>query len=297
MWMVRIPLLPSLVFLCLLKQGKSGAERNDWRSGSDLSKLYDTATPNPTGSLSGPYFLQETASTVTGIRGKTTFLVCSIRNLANYTVSWVRHSDSHPLTIGGYTYTPDSRFTSVHKPSSENWVLEIRDTKPSDKGIYECQISTSPIRSLQYQLEISDSLTEILGSRERHLDKGSPFNISCRVLSYQQSIPYVLWYHDNKQINSEHPGSYRVSKLETGTEEYSSSLLVDSAQRQHSGRYHCVSPAGQSNNVVLHVHTEENAAELYLNHASTLSTTISINLIIFTLWLVLHRFPMTYGRN
>jgi hypothetical protein len=26
------------------------------------------------------------------------------------------------------------RFTSVHKPSSENWVLEIRDTKISDEG-------------------------------------------------------------------------------------------------------------------------------------------------------------------
>ena len=53
----------------LLCSGQSGAKNgNSWRSGSDLSKLYDTATPNPTGSLSGPYFLQKPGATVTGTR-------------------------------------------------------------------------------------------------------------------------------------------------------------------------------------------------------------------------------------
>ena len=33
------------------------------------------------------------------------------------------------------------------------------------------------------------------------------------------------------------------------------SLLVNSAQKEHSGRYSCVSPAGQSDDVILHVHT------------------------------------------
>ena len=55
-------------------------------------------------------------------------------------VSWVRHGDTHLLTTGMYRYTPDKRFSSLHKPSSENWVLELRDSKPSDKGktIYIC---------------------------------------------------------------------------------------------------------------------------------------------------------------
>ena len=33
------------------------------------------------------------------------------------------------------------------------------------------------------------------------------------------------------------------------------SLLVNSAQKEHSGRYSCVSPAGHSDDVILHVHT------------------------------------------
>ena len=46
----------------------------------------------------------------------------------------MRHGDTHLLTTGMYRYTPDTRFSSLHKPSSENWVLELRDTRPSDKG-------------------------------------------------------------------------------------------------------------------------------------------------------------------
>ena len=41
----------------------------------------------------------------------------------------------------------------------------------------------------------------------------------------------------------------------TGRSEYKMSLLVNSAQKEHSGRYSCVSPAGQSDDVILHVHT------------------------------------------
>ncbi|XP_023338060.1 lachesin [Eurytemora carolleeae] len=261
----RFPGRELILLIFILREGESDGKGGSWRSGSDLSKLYDSVTPNPTGSLSGPYFLQETGTTVTGIIGKTTFLVCTIRNLSNYTVSWVRHSDTHLLATGGYTYTPDTRFTSVHKPSSENWVLEIRDTNTSDAGIYECQISTNPVRSLQFQLNISDSLTEIWGSKERHIDKGSPFNLTCRVSSYQQSIPYILWYHNNQQINLAESDTFKASGMRMGGEDYSMSLLVSSAERKHSGKYHCISPAGQSSTISLHVHTEENAAELYLN--------------------------------
>ena len=49
-------------------------------------------------------------------------------------VSWIRHGDTHLLTTGMYRYTPDIRFSSLHKPSSENWVLEIRNTNTEDEG-------------------------------------------------------------------------------------------------------------------------------------------------------------------
>ena len=63
-----------------------GVPGNSWRSGDDLSKLYDTMTPNPTGSLSGPYFDQDSQLHRVGVRGKPTHLACRVKNLQNYTV-------------------------------------------------------------------------------------------------------------------------------------------------------------------------------------------------------------------
>ena len=57
-----------------------------WRSGVDLGQLYDNATPSPTGSLSGPYFVESPGKTVIGVKGKTSNLACSIKNLGNLTV-------------------------------------------------------------------------------------------------------------------------------------------------------------------------------------------------------------------
>jgi hypothetical protein len=60
--------------------------RSSWRSGQDLGKLYDNVTPNPTGSLSGPYFVEGSDTSVVGVSGKTSNLACSIKNLGNQTV-------------------------------------------------------------------------------------------------------------------------------------------------------------------------------------------------------------------
>ena len=101
-------------------------------------------------------------------------------------------------------YTPDTRFSSLHKPSSEHWVLELRDTQLSDQGPgfhfspkfslslshywhfhfltelsvtskyptpnikcsgdYECQISTTPVRSLKFLLQVVGESLNINGN-------------------------------------------------------------------------------------------------------------------------------------
>ena len=66
---------------CIIESGRSS-----WRSGDDLGQLYDNVTPNPTGSLSGPYFVEAPGKTVIGIKGKTSNIACSIKNLGNLTV-------------------------------------------------------------------------------------------------------------------------------------------------------------------------------------------------------------------
>ena len=49
--------------------------------------MFDIATPNPTGSLSGPWFDVTGSGNVTGVRGRNSHLACRVKNLANQTVS------------------------------------------------------------------------------------------------------------------------------------------------------------------------------------------------------------------
>lgn len=62
-------------------------------------------------------------------------------------VSWLRHDDTHLLTIGRLTYTSDMRFKAIHKLYSEDYLLQIKPTTHRDSGKYACQISTTPPNS------------------------------------------------------------------------------------------------------------------------------------------------------
>ncbi|GFU29879.1 uncharacterized protein TNCV_1686781 [Trichonephila clavipes] len=69
-------------------------------------------------------------------------------------VSWVRERDSRILAMEKCTYTTDPRFSSIHLDNSDDWTLEIRDTREDDSGIYECQANAEPKMSLEIQLNI-----------------------------------------------------------------------------------------------------------------------------------------------
>ncbi|CAG0915218.1 unnamed protein product [Notodromas monacha] len=69
-------------------------------------------------------------------------------------VSWIRHKDIHILSTGNYRYTTDERFASLHHPNSEDWTLRILRTTLNDSGLYECQLSTQPIKSVFLNLSV-----------------------------------------------------------------------------------------------------------------------------------------------
>ena len=72
----------------------------------------------------------------------------------------MRHRDIHILTAGAYTYTSDQRFQALHRQntgqSSEwsEWTLCIKWAQERDQGLYECQISTIPVKSHQFRLNV-----------------------------------------------------------------------------------------------------------------------------------------------
>ncbi|KFB47341.1 hypothetical protein ZHAS_00015459 [Anopheles sinensis] len=69
-------------------------------------------------------------------------------------VSWIRHRDIHILTVGSYTYTSDQRFQATHHKNTDDWTLQIKWAQKRDAGIYECQISTQPVRSYFVTLSV-----------------------------------------------------------------------------------------------------------------------------------------------
>lgn len=69
-------------------------------------------------------------------------------------VSWIRHRDIHILTVGAYTYTSDQRFQANHHTETDEWTLQIKWAQKRDAGIYECQISTQPVRSYFVNLNV-----------------------------------------------------------------------------------------------------------------------------------------------
>ena len=48
----------------------------------------------------------------------------------------------HPLTIGLYTFAPDTRINVDYNQRMNEWSLIIQDIRPMDEGVYQCQIST-----------------------------------------------------------------------------------------------------------------------------------------------------------
>ena len=75
-------------------------------------------------------------------------------NFTHIKVSWIRHRDLHILTVGTYTYTTDQRFTTTHHKETDEWTLQIKFAQKRDAGVYECQISTQPIKSYSVRLNL-----------------------------------------------------------------------------------------------------------------------------------------------
>ncbi|XP_055610158.1 zwei Ig domain protein zig-8-like [Uranotaenia lowii] len=103
-----------------------------------------------------PYFVTSAARNSTVRQGDPAFLSCKVEQLGSYSVSWIRTRDLHILSVDRYTYTADQRFQALHNNETDEWILNIKWTERKDTGIYECQISTLPVKSLALYLVVLD---------------------------------------------------------------------------------------------------------------------------------------------
>ncbi|KAK8378148.1 hypothetical protein O3P69_018841 [Scylla paramamosain] len=219
--------------------------------------------------LFDPVFDPSVASNVSVVEKQTAHLVCRVNSLGTKTVSWIRHRDTHILTVGSFTYTSDERFSALHREGTNEWTLQIRQPTVRDTGLYECQVSTKPTRGFLIHLAVVVPQASILHAPEIHIDEGSALNLTCVVAPSPAAPEYIFWYHRGEVINYESEGSVRVT-VRQEEDRTVSTLLVVRATMDHSGGYTCSPSNTPPASVTVHVFKAEEPAAMHTSSGRSL---------------------------
>lgn len=211
-----------------------------------------------------PDFDNSTPRNVTTQQAQTVYLHCIVNNLGERTVSWIRRRDFHVLTVGLTTYTADERFQAVHMDRSEDWMLQIKRTQPTDAGDYECQINMHPLISYFVRLTVLVPRARIMESPELFINSGSSINVTCAIEHSPEPPVFVFWYHNDRMINYDAAkgGPGHITGAKRAPDSYISSLFIRNAKPQDSGNYTCGPSNADSTSVVVHVLNGEKRAAM-----------------------------------
>ncbi|XP_058987506.1 uncharacterized protein LOC101890509 isoform X2 [Musca domestica] len=221
-----------------------------------------------------PYFDVTMPKNITSLVGKSAYLGCRVKHLGNKTVAWIRHRDLHILTVGTYTYTTDQRFQTSYHRDIDEWTLQIKWAQQRDAGVYECQISTQPVRSFSVHLNIVVPTATILGGPDLYVDKGSTINLTCVIKFSTEPPTHIFWYHQDKVLSEETSGG-RLKFKTIKSEETKSILLIDDANLSDSGKYSCYPSNTEIASIRVHVLQGERPEAMQTNAAGSTDAGIS----------------------
>ncbi|XP_075979430.1 uncharacterized protein LOC142978757 [Anticarsia gemmatalis] len=204
--------------------------------------------------------------------GEDAHLNCRISLLQDKTVSWVRRrgKDEMPelLTVGAITYAADNRVT-VARRYPGNWRLLIRDVKPDDEGVYECQISTHPPRVSRTYLHVNTPQVWVVDEAgapllEKFYEAESTLALLCRA-RYVETPALLTWLHEGRALNADTTRGGISVKTEQVPGGADSQLRLARVNSSDAGNYTCAVRGARSHTVSVHV-LNESLAEL---HAGT----------------------------
>ncbi|XP_076311566.1 lachesin-like isoform X2 [Tachypleus tridentatus] len=199
-----------------------------------LSKASSISTPEKT-----PQFA-DSVPNVTVPVGREACLVCTVDNLGNYKVAWIKLDTQTLLTIDTKVITRDNRIRSTNN-NFRQWYLHIRDVQEDDRGYYMCQINTEPMISVRGFLDVlfPPTIQENGTSSDVMVNERSSVSLHCTASGYPQ--PKIFWRReDGRDINL---GSF-------GTKSYSAAkvkgnfLNLTHVIRIHMGAYLCIASNG-----------------------------------------------------
>ncbi|XP_064091302.1 uncharacterized protein LOC135205002 [Macrobrachium nipponense] len=219
-----------------------------------------------TGLYTGPYFPSPKPQNITVHQNTIAYLPCSVKQLGDKSVSWVRQRDADILTVDRYTFVRDERLSVHYIPDTETWTLVITYVQERDAGTYECQISTEPKMSMLVHLNVIVPQVEVVGAVDKYVRKGSTATMECIVSSTVQLPDYIFWYHSGKRLlEYDHPRvKFSVSKKGVKGAEMSitSSLEITDAVSSDEGNYTCLPSNLPAATTILHVLNDEHPAAM-----------------------------------
>ncbi|EDS45171.1 conserved hypothetical protein [Culex quinquefasciatus] len=242
---------------------------SQWPTPADVTPKPTAPRPPPE-----PYFVPTASKNATIRQGDPAFLSCQVENLGAYTVSWIRVRDLHILTVDRYTYTADQRFQSLHNNETGEWTLNIKWTERKDTGIYECQVSTLPVKSLALYLIVLDYLylaatTQILEGTMVYGYKGEDLNLTCMVNhNYDRRPNHVIWYHQNDIVAYEQLRKRDRSPLNSITSYH----LIRNVDFDDAGNYTCAPDIYTSASTIVHILDGDEMQSAKSNAASAFGT-------------------------
>ncbi|XP_059172254.1 kin of IRRE-like protein 2 [Physella acuta] len=205
-------------------------------------------------------------------RGETATLVCGIHNIGTRTVIWRRASDPNPLTIGGEVYVGATRYSAQSNPQENEWKLLIHDVRPSDAGVYECQISSRK-KLIHHVLLRVDVLgksrsenkiskdpknavqpTGIFMSGSKFVEKGDIIHLICNSSGIDSSPDSLDWFKDGIKISPDGVRQIKMDKFYVpSTRTLVSVLDIEHSQMDDAGTYVCRSSNLSITSIRVHV--------------------------------------------
>ncbi|XP_064120968.1 uncharacterized protein LOC135225602 [Macrobrachium nipponense] len=244
-----------------------------------------------TGLYTGPYFDPLAKRNLSAHLGERATLPCTVRQLGDKSVSWVRMRDADILTVDRYTFVGDERFESHFSETRETWSLIIKYVQERDAGLYECQVSTEPKMSQLFNLRVVVPKVEIIPPGDRYMKAGSRVQIDCHIKNVVMLPDYIFWYHGDVRLMENKETNILVTVKRTGPEAITSTLTILEVPAEATGNYTCMPSNLHASSVNLHVLNEKNpeAMQGERNNSSKLSGP-SCYQLLFMLFLVLLKF-------
>nr|KAG5706588.1 hypothetical protein BaRGS_028759 [Batillaria attramentaria] len=149
--------------------------------------------------------------------GETAVLECAVENLNRKKVVWRKASETIPLTVGLVPFVEDPRMEVEHPPGSSQWNLVIRNLRPEDAGVYECQVS-SKVRHLRHHVTLLVKDIQISG--QNYVDEGERIFLQCNATAEDQPPEDLDWFREGNRLQTSETKGVFIRKyvtLSTGT--------------------------------------------------------------------------------